>query len=132
MIFTVYLENFTEGELSCKCCGGFIINDEALISLQAFRYFLNRKFGGNIRLVPTCGTRCLRHNSAVGGERGSYHLTGQAFDLTSPDITYEQVYDAAIESRLFSTVIKYDKSKFVHADTRKRKNYAVESWAWEK
>jgi len=126
------IENFTEKELSCRCCGKLTINHEALICLQSFRYFLDRKYGKNIRITPTCGTRCYQHNIDVGGAKGSYHLTGQAFDITSPDITFRQIYDAAIDSRLFSTVIRYDKSKFVHADTRSRAGYKVESWAWDK
>lgn len=126
------LQNFTESELHCRCCTKLIINHEALISLQAFRYFLNRKYGKNIRITPTCGTRCYQHNIDVGGVKGSYHLTGQAFDITSPDISYKQLFEAAVESRLFSTVIRYDKSLFVHVDTRKRKNYAVVSWIWDK
>ena len=126
------LQNFTEKELSCRCCGKLIINHEALICLQAFRYYLNRRFKKNVRITPTCGTRCVKHNREVGGVKNSKHLTGQAFDITSPDISYKQIYDAAIESRLFSTAIRYDKSHFVHADTRKRKNYAIVSWAWDK
>jgi uncharacterized protein YcbK (DUF882 family) len=126
------LENFTEKELSCRCCGKLIINHEALICLQAFRYFLNRKYGKNIRLTPTCGTRCYQHNIDVGGAKGSFHLTGQAFDITSPDITFRQIYEAAVESKFFSTVIRYDKSKFVHVDTRQRAGYKIESWAWDK
>ncbi|HSA05869.1 MAG TPA: D-Ala-D-Ala carboxypeptidase family metallohydrolase [Candidatus Gastranaerophilales bacterium] len=126
------LQNFIEKELSCRCCGKLIINHEALIYLQAFRYYLNRKYGKNIRIIPTCGTRCYQHNIDVGGEKGSYHLSGQAFDIISPDITYRQIYDAAIESRLFSTVIRYDKSLFVHVDTRKRARYKIESWVENK
>lgn len=126
------IQNFSENELSCRCCGKLIINYEALICLQAFRYYLNRKYGKNIRLSPSCGTRCTKHNAEVGGENGSYHLTGQAFDITSPDITYKQIYMNAVQSKLFSTVIRYDKSLFVHVDTRQRAGYKVESWAWDK
>lgn len=131
-MITVQLENFTEGELSCKCCLKLVQNNEALISLQAFRYFLNRKYGKNIRLTPTCGARCAKHNVEVKGAKNSLHLTGQAFDLISPDISFEQIYSAAIESNLFSTVIRYNKSKFVHVDTRQRNRYSVQNCSWEK
>lgn len=126
------IQNFTEKELSCRCCGKLIHNSEAKVCLQAFRYYLNRKYGKNIRIIPTCGTRCAEHNAEIGGAKGSFHLTGQAFDITSPDITYKQLYYSAVKSRLFSTVIRYDKSKFVHVDTRKRKDYAIESWICNK
>ncbi len=65
------------------------------------------------------------HNADIGGAKGSYHLTGQAFDITSPDISYKQLYEAAVESKLFSTIIRYDKTYFVHVDTRKRKGYQL-------
>lgn len=126
------IENFAEGELSCSCCGKLVNNPEALVALQGFRYFLNRKYGKNVRIAPTCGTRCPEHNKTVGGAKRSYHLSGQAFDIASPDIDYKELYVSAVDSRLFSTVIRYDKSKFVHVDTRSRKNYHMEFWAWDK
>ena len=128
----VKIQNFTKKELSCRCCGKLIINHEALISLQAFRYYLNRRFKKNVRITPTCGTRCVEHNREVGGVKGSKHLTGQAFDITSPDIDYKQLYTEAVSCKQFSTVIKYAKSRFIHVDTRKRASYEVKSWAWDK
>ena len=126
------LQNFIKSELCCKHCGQLIFNDETLISLQGFRYSLNRKYGRNIRLIITSGYRCPIHNKNVGGAANSQHTMGTAFDLISPDINYKQIYDEAVKSGLFSTVIRYDKSLFVHVDTRQRTNYAVENWAWDK
>jgi hypothetical protein len=126
------IENFTEKELSCRCCGKLVINNEALICLQAFRYYLNRKYGRNIRITINCGTRCEKHNKEVGGEKKSYHLTGRAFDITSPDLDYKILYIEALLSKLFSTAIRYDKSLFVHVDTRKRKNFAMKGWSVNK
>ena len=126
------LENFVESEISCRCCGELTADNEALISLQAFRYYLNRKYKKNIRLSPTCGMRCKKHNANLGGAKRSLHLSGQAFDLVSPDISYKELYSSAVESRLFSTIIRYDVSKFVHVDTRARARYAVKNWAWDK
>ena len=126
------LENFTEKELSCRCCGKLVLNDKALIALQAFRYYLNRKYGKNIRITVNCGTRCQKHNKEVGGVANSQHLLGIAFDLVSPDLDYKTLYQDIVNSKLFSTVIRYDKSHFVHADTRERANYGISSWAWDK
>ncbi len=126
------IENFTEKELSCRCCGKLIINNEAVISLQAFRHYLNRKYKKNIRLTVNCGTRCPKHNKEVGGVANSEHLLGVAFDLMLPDLDYKTLYQEAIVCKLFSTVIRYDKSHFVHVDTRERTNYGVSSWAWDK
>lgn len=126
------IENFTQKEVACHCCGKFVQNDKALISLQGFRYYLNRKYKRNIRLTVNCGTRCPKHNKEVGGVANSEHLLGVAFDLVSPDLDYKTLYQEAVTCKLFSTVIRYDKSKFVHADTRERTNYAISCWTWNK
>lgn len=128
----VGIENFTKNELECKCCAKFVLDSEMLIALQGFRYYLNRRYKRNIRLIPTCSTRCEKHNKDVGGSKSSYHLTGQAVDLYSPDINHKQLYTEAVNCKLFSTVIRYDKSLFIHLDTRKRPNYAIKHWAWMK
>jgi len=117
-VISVDITNFTKKELQCRCCEKFVKNDNALIALQAFRDYLNRLFKKEVRLYITCGTRCLKHNKEVGGAAGSYHLTGEAFDVFSTDISASQIYNAAIFSNLFSTIIQYTKSKFVHLDTR--------------
>ncbi len=132
MTIQATIKNFSKQELSCRCCGKLIKNSEALIAIQAFRYYLNRRFKRNIRINVNCSTRCLQHNKDVGGSKGSYHLAGQAFDIYSPDIDYKQLYAEAVNCKQFSTIIRYDKSKFVHVDTRKRPNYATSDWAWEK
>lgn len=129
---TATIENFTEKELACKCCGKFVLNSEAVTTLQAFRYYLNRKYKKNIRLTVNCGTRCQKHNKEVGGVANSEHLQGVAFDLVSPDLDYKILYQEAVASKLFSTVIRYDKSHFVHADTRERANFEIKAWSWDK
>lgn len=130
------IENFTEKEIGCKCCGKVNISDKGLICLQAFRYYLNNKFKKNIRLNIESACRCIQHNKDEGGEKNSRHecetKKSDAFDLTSPDIDYKTIYQEAVACKLFSTVIKYDIKDFVHADTRPRVGYKVESWAWNK
>lgn len=126
------IENFTETELSCRCCGKLVLNNEAVISLQSFKYYLKRKYKKNIRITVNCGTRCPKHNKEVGGVANSEHLLGIAFDITSPDLDYKTLYQEAVASKLFSTVIRYDKSKFVHADTRERANFEIKAWNWDK
>lgn len=126
------INNFTVNELKCHCCGLFTPDSEALICLQGFRYFLNHKYKKNIRLNPTCGTRCYRNNKRVKGVKNSLHLTGQAFDLTSYDIDYKELYKSAVESKLFSTVIRYDKSKFIHVDVKPRKDFDTLYFSWYK
>jgi len=132
------IENFTEKEIGCRCCGKVNLSDKGIICLQAFRYYLNNKFKKNIRLNIESACRCIKHNSSkeVGGEKNSRHecdtKKSDAFDLTSPDIDYKTIYQSAVDSKLFSTVIRYDIKHFVHADTRPRANYGIEAWAWNK
>jgi len=132
------IENFTETEIGCKCCGKVNVSDKGIISLQAFRYYLNNKFKKNIRLNIESSCRCIKHNNSkeVGGEKNSRHecdtKKSDAFDLTSPDIDYKIIYQSAVDSKLFSTIIRYDKKHFVHADTRPRDNYEIEAWTWNK
>ena len=121
------IENFIKKELDCNCCGLLVENDQALIALQAFRYYLNNSFKKNVRISVSSGTRCEKHNSKIGGATKSRHLLGEAFDLSSPDISYTQLYEEAIHS-----IIRYDKSKFVHVDVRKRTNYEIKNWIWDK
>jgi len=130
------IENFTEKEISCRCCGKLNVSDKGIISLQAFRYYLNNRFKKNIRLNIESACRCIEHNKNEGGEKNSRHecetKKSDAFDLTSPDIDYKTIYQSAVESKLFSTVIRYDIKHFVHADTRPRANYGIEAWSWNK
>ncbi len=56
------IENFSEQEICCKCCGKLNVSDKGLICLQAFRYYLINRFKKNIRLNIESGCRCIKHN----------------------------------------------------------------------
>lgn len=138
------IENFSEQELAYKCCGKVNVSDKGIICLQAFRYRLNNKYKKNIRLNIDSACRCRKHNKAEGGVdeiRNGILVTSRhecdtkksdAFDLTSPDLDYKTLYQELVESKLFNTVIRYDKKHFVHADTEPRANYEIKAWAWDK
>ena len=137
MEITAKLQNFVRSELQCKCgCGLVNITDEALISLQAFRYYLNRRYKRDIPIIITSACRCQNHNSRVGSTDTSEHqgTTKQstAFDIVSPALNFEDLYFSAVDSKLFSTVIKYNKMKFVHVDTRQRPDFGIENWEWDR
>jgi uncharacterized protein YcbK (DUF882 family) len=76
------LKYFTLAELSCTCNRP---DCTASVDANAARALdeLREVFGEP--LVVTSGARCPGHNKAVGGEPGSWHLEGKAFDLHSPD-----------------------------------------------
>ena len=126
----VRIENFDDDEFRCKHCGELKCTDEFLIRLQAFRYRLNMVFGKNIPIVVTSGYRCEEHNRDIGGVPNSRHLVSDAADICSTAITPEDLYADAIASQLFSTVILYKKSRFVHVDSRERDT--VHAWMWDK
>ena len=70
---------FKDSEMNCKCghCSkGASSMDPAVISLADD---LREAFGSALLVVSA--VRCKRHNKAVGGAKGSKHMTGQALDL---------------------------------------------------
>ena len=69
--------NFTREELVCKCgCGE--VHENNVRRLATLLQDLRDKIGP-IEILS--GNRCARHNAAVGGSAGSYHLTTRAADL---------------------------------------------------
>ena len=125
-----FTPNFTKKELECPCCGAYQIKDKALWNLQAFRNRLCNMFHRDIRLIVNSGYRCEKHNKEVGGVPNSQHLVGNAIDIYSPDIHVGILYNEAINSGLFTTIILYEKSHFIHVDVRKRDR--IKYWRWEK
>ena len=118
------IDNFSVGELKCKCgCGKFINDPTGLVALQAFRNYLELKFKREIPLSVNSGTRCLKHNDSVGGADGSMHTLGKAYDVTTVALNLNDLYKAAKASGLFRTVLKYNKSNFIHLDVMERPKY---------
>lgn len=112
-----------------------IINPEMVISIQAFRNYLCFKYMKDIRLYITSACRCPEHNKEVGGVDNSQHISTEkhpceAMDFWSADLPTQVLYDEAKTCGLFSTVIYYIKSKFIHGDIRMRTE--VRSWSWNK
>lgn len=57
------------------------------------------------------GYRCLRLNQAVGGEPTSQHLFGQAADITSPNLTVDELYQKIKAGAKFDElIIEHDHS----------------------
>lgn len=100
-------------ELWCHCCGLFIKNDEFLDKTQALRDRLG------VPVYVTSGTRCKKHNAAVGGARSSYHMRGMGGDFTARGKTVYQIAKAA-KAVGFKGVCVYAKQGFVHCDVRSK------------
>lgn len=78
-------EHFDSGEFVCKCgCGAYVRPPQLLIDgLERLRHAVG------VPVVITSGTRCRRHNAAVGGVYNSLHLTGSAADISIPALSLD-------------------------------------------
>jgi len=118
----VEIKNFRHREFMCPCCGAMHMSDTHIMNLQVYRNFLERKHKRVIRIVIVSGCRCVKHNRAVGGVKKSRHLfikrDSDGTDIKSPDLSKNELYEAAKELRVFSTVIFKIKKNSLHLDSR--------------
>lgn len=68
-------KNFSEEELSCKCCGKAPMDATLLRKLQLLRDNAAEP------LDITSGYRCPKRNAEIGGAPNSYHMKGMAVDI---------------------------------------------------
>lgn len=128
----VILPNFRNpNETKCKCGCGLEVEPAILILVQAFIFFLVRKFKCRISFEVHSGARCPKHNKDEGGEDNSQHVKLCALDgcffMVSEDGKRTQISNAtiaklAIESYLFTGIgyqsyVKQGKN-LVHLDCR--------------
>lgn len=112
-------ENFRLSEFDCGCgceMPGEVLGNvlDVIERLQVVRDVLGEP------LFVTSGYRCEAHNKAVGGAKGSYHLTGRAVDVSAPSgVLKHKILLAAMGKDRFEG-IGVNKS-FIHLDTRKRR-----------
>lgn len=77
----ITLNNYRDGEGSCKCGCGLQLTDDMALTLQAFNAVLARAWGAPIRHIITSGARCLAHNRTLGNSSDtSRHINGTACD----------------------------------------------------
>lgn len=132
----VELKNVLDNEGYCSCGCGKGCTPELLVTLQAFVYVLERKYGLKTRVFWS-GARCQKKNDATkGAAQYSLHLTGEAADCRFEQydgarwekIPSVQVAALAISSGLWGGVgyKKYlPKPGHVHLDVRSGKNPVV-------
>ncbi len=110
-------KNFDSTEFACKCCGLSKPHPKLIERLQALRDATGR------RITVNSGTRCPKHNRAVGGAPKSYHKPqtdsySYAADIVVAGMT--PAYVAAEAKRLgFTGIIVYP--TFTHVDVRPKK-----------
>lgn len=113
--------NFSRSELDCPCCGTFIRNDRLLRGLQTLRDLV----GGPIHV--NSGTRCWRHNSAVGGSPKSQHVDGAAADIWAYGATWKQLAALAETVPEFASggIGRYPKQHFIHVDVGPKRRWIL-------
>lgn len=102
-------KNFTAKELSCKCCGEYYHDENALDMLQKAREIWGKPFKIN------SGHRCVKHNHTVGGAKHSQHLK-IAFDIAILNRKHKRGMLTALYQAGFTTFGLYN--SFIHTDTR--------------
>jgi len=106
--------NINSSQFDCKC--DFPECDSTLYDTDLVSYLdhLDDLFG---MITITSGYRCKKHNNAVGGEPGSFHMKGQAADIKTELATTKELYHA-IEGLLGKSGGLGLYSTFCHLDVR--------------
>lgn len=104
--------NFSVKEFECKCgqCEETLINLDHVQRLQQLRDDLG------CSITINSAYRCPDHNEAVGGEKNSQHMKGNATDIVIKGMTPDEVADSCEK---FDGLGRYD--TFTHVDSRGRK-----------
>ena len=77
---------FKDSEFTCKCGCGLNLQKNGIKQIADE---IREHFGRPT--IITSGTRCVKHNKAVGGVAGSYHTTGNAIDILVSGVSGSQV-----------------------------------------
>ena len=106
-------EHFFRSEFACRCgCGGNTVDWELLELLT----FIRKHFNSPVSVHS--GFRCPAHNAAVGGKENSYHLRGQAADISVRGILPDLVGEVADQANPYGYGIGVY-SGFTHLDVRR-------------
>jgi uncharacterized protein YcbK (DUF882 family) len=104
--------NFSVKEFECKCnkCEETLINLDHVQRLQQLRDDLG------CSITINSAYRCLAHNTAIGGEKNSQHMKGNATDIVVDGMTPDEVADSCEK---FDGLGRYN--TFTHLDSRGRR-----------
>ena len=107
-------KHFNRSEFECKCkCGFDTVDAELITVLEDVRAYFNSP------ITINSGSRCKKHNKAIGGKPSSQHLLGKAADIAVKDVSPDKVFSYFIEKYLD----KYGKgcyTNFSHIDVRSK------------
>jgi len=109
---------FSDDELACKHCGILRLAEGFIEKLDNLRIAVDFP----MKINSCC--RCPEHNEAVGGKKGSFHLTSHIWgccavdvDMTGWDSKKRWAFIWAAMTRGWSIGINWSKN-FVHLDRR--------------
>lgn len=113
--------NFSPAEIACRGSGAVLIDPAALDKLQLLRSAIGKP------LIVTSGYRSPAHNKAEGGEPGSLHLEGRAFDIAIANHDPTRLEDAARRFG-FGGIGRYPNNGFIHIDTGRVRWWGAKEW----
>ncbi len=103
--------NFNSVEFDCHC--DFVSCEITYIDSDLIKFLQNKRDLWNLSVIISSGFRCARHNQAIGGKSGSYHLIGKAADIKIPGLDPSLVADDCED---FHGLGRY--KTFTHVDVR--------------
>ena len=117
-----YWPNFTPAEMASRGDGKLAVDWDAMDKLQALRTKLGKP------LFINSAYRSPEHNERVGGAPKSMHLKAKAFDVQM-DNQDPVLFEAAAREVGFTSFGYYQKSRFMHIDTRDKPTTWGDPWA---
>jgi len=115
-------KNFKVKEFRCKDGSDCILTDVDFVrnKLQNIRDWAGAP------IIILSAYRTESYNKKVGGAAHSYHVKGQAYDISVQGKTLDEVCRYA-ESIGILGIIRYPKNGFVHIDSRTSKYFSKDS-----
>ena len=87
---------FKPQEFVCKCgCGLLNMAEDHMMMLTEARKI------ANIPFMISSGSRCVKHNAAVGGHSTSEHLIGKATDIVARTMRTREIVSDALKKAGF-------------------------------
>ena len=106
--------NFSFEELECRDGTGLLLVPAALDRLQLLRNMIRRP------IIVTSAYRSIAYNRQVGGASNSWHLSGNAFDISARGYPLNLLAACASDAG-FTGIGRY--ATFVHVDTGPKRNW---------
>lgn len=106
---------FKDSEFTCKCGCGLNLQKNGI---KRIADEIREHYGRPVTI--TSGTRCAKHNKAVGGVANSYHTKGNAMDIVVSGVSSNEVYNYVRSAFINTGRARYSykiNSNATHIDT---------------